>query len=280
MALVLSLFPGLGVLDMGFEAAGFTVVRGPDPLWGGDVRRFHPPTGVFDGVIGGPPCQTFSALAQLVRHNGYEPSFGNLIPEFVRCVAEARPAWWLMENVPRVPEEHWPTVEGYGVSTFVVDLSALDRGDGIGHQQMRKRRFWFGTRDRTPPNLAAMLPFATLELPMATRQPAVTSPREKYPVKIGGSGKVTSVFSHAVGVGPGTKGKTPAVTGAHTCSHRPKGGHGENYSVADMLRLQGLPADLFEHSPFTVAAQRKLIGNAVPRPMAEAIARAVMETTE
>jgi len=52
MSLVLSLFPGIGLLDMAFELEGFTVVRGPDLLWGGDVRRFHPPPGRFDGVIG------------------------------------------------------------------------------------------------------------------------------------------------------------------------------------------------------------------------------------
>lgn len=33
--LVLSLFPGIGLLDMAFEEEGFTVVRGPDLLWGG-----------------------------------------------------------------------------------------------------------------------------------------------------------------------------------------------------------------------------------------------------
>lgn len=33
--LVLSLFPGVGLLDMAFEEEGFCVVRGPDLLWGG-----------------------------------------------------------------------------------------------------------------------------------------------------------------------------------------------------------------------------------------------------
>lgn len=68
--LVLSLFPGIGLLDMAFEEAGFCVVRGPDLLWGGDIRRFHPPAGRFDGVIGGPPCQAFSRLRHLLEHNG------------------------------------------------------------------------------------------------------------------------------------------------------------------------------------------------------------------
>lgn len=40
--LVLSLFPGIGLLDMAFELEGNCVVRGPDVLWGGDIRTFHP----------------------------------------------------------------------------------------------------------------------------------------------------------------------------------------------------------------------------------------------
>lgn len=63
--LVLSLFPGIGMLDMAFEEAGFCVVRGPDLLWGGDVRQFGPPAGKFDGVIGGPPCQFASSMSRL-----------------------------------------------------------------------------------------------------------------------------------------------------------------------------------------------------------------------
>src|SRR5438552_3935700 len=99
--LVLSLFPGIGLLDMAFEQEGFCVVRGPDLLWGGDVRRFHPPAGKFDGVIGGPPCQLFSGLNNLARSQGTE--FQNLIPDFSRVVEEAAPLWFLMENVPGAP---------------------------------------------------------------------------------------------------------------------------------------------------------------------------------
>jgi DNA (cytosine-5)-methyltransferase 1 len=68
--LVLSLFPGIGLLDRAFEEVGFCVVRGPDVLWGGDIHRFRPPAGRFDGVIGGPPCQAFSVLRHLVEQNG------------------------------------------------------------------------------------------------------------------------------------------------------------------------------------------------------------------
>jgi DNA (cytosine-5)-methyltransferase 1 len=97
--LILSLFPGIGLLDRAFEECGFCVVRGPDILWGGDIRQFHPPAGVFWGVIGGPPCQDFSGLRRTAP-TGYGLE---MLAEFARCVTEASPEWWLMENVARVP---------------------------------------------------------------------------------------------------------------------------------------------------------------------------------
>ena len=53
--LILSVFPGIDLLGTAFEPEGFCVVRGPDLLWGGDIRRFSRPAGHFCGVIGGPP---------------------------------------------------------------------------------------------------------------------------------------------------------------------------------------------------------------------------------
>lgn len=67
------------------------------------MKSFHPPAGKFDGVIGGPPCQAFSSLANLVRARGCEPRYGNLIPEYERVVREAEPRWFIMENVRAAP---------------------------------------------------------------------------------------------------------------------------------------------------------------------------------
>jgi DNA (cytosine-5)-methyltransferase 1 len=92
--LVLSLFPGIGLLDRAFELEGFCVVRGPDLLWGGDVRRFHPPKGSFAGIIGGPPCQTFSTASNIGGTTKID-----LIPEFVRVVQSVNPSFVVMENV-------------------------------------------------------------------------------------------------------------------------------------------------------------------------------------
>jgi DNA (cytosine-5)-methyltransferase 1 len=154
--LVLSLFPGIGLLDMAFEEEGFCVVRGPDLLWGGDVKRFNPPAGRFDGVIGGPPCQFASTLAGLVRHNGLEVK-ENLIPEYERCVSAACPAWFLMENVRHAP---LPNVPGYLVNAILV------RDVWCGGETMRLRRFSFGTRD------GRVLPVDTLALHRPDPEPA------------------------------------------------------------------------------------------------------------
>lgn len=238
MALVLSLFPGIGLLDMAFEEEGFCVVRGPDVIWGGDIRTFHPPAGVFDGVIGGPPCQTFSRLAIMTRSNGHEPKFGNLIPEFERCVAEAAPTWFLMENVPDAPR---PEVAGYKVSTHKLNNRYF------GAEQNRVRNISLGTQD----GRSLVVDVALFEAPYAA---AVTS-------------------SDGGGVMRGRRAGPPvAVTGGH--GGAPKRGI-YVYSLEDACELQGLPRDFTEHMPFVKEGKLKAVANGVPLPMGRAIARAV-----
>lgn len=130
--LILSLFPGIGLLDAAFEQAGYCVVRGPDSLWGGDIRRFHAPAGAFEGVIGGSPCQDFSIARRAIPPTGDGVA---MLAEFVRVVTEARPVWWLLENVPPVPDV---TISGY--SWQRLDLNAAF----FGSPQSRVRHFQFG----------------------------------------------------------------------------------------------------------------------------------------
>lgn len=138
---------------MAFEEHGFCVVRGPDVLWGGDVKQFHPPTGRFDGVIGGPPCQQFSRFRTVVKANGYTAA-ENLIPEFERVVCESRSGWFLMENVPDAPE---PVVPDYTVCSFILN------NRWCGGEQNRVRRFSFGVRGSTLVDLRRWLRVEALE---------------------------------------------------------------------------------------------------------------------
>lgn len=293
--LVLSLFPGIGLLDMAFELEGFTVVRGPDVLWGGDVHRFHPPAGKFDGVIGGPPCQSFSSLAHLVRANGHEPKFGNLIPEFERCVLEAQPAWFLMENVPAAPE---PSVTGYGVTSFMLDNSMLDSGDGWGNEQRRVRRLCFGMRGVTsPPSLMRWIDLAVFVLPDAERTITQSPVNNSTEAKTRKNAVIAATSSN-----PGCMGTTkaakerlrtrtvtdagheqnpsgcgPVRTGAVIGSDGGKSVRIGRFKLPDACRLQGLPEDFLEHAPFTAEGKLKAVANGVPLPMGRALAKAVRE---
>ncbi len=234
--LLLSVFPGIDVLGLGFEAEGYTVLRGPDPMCGRlhDIRRFHPPAGVFAGVIGGPPCQAHSKLAAVVRARyGKDRVAEDLIPEFARVVMEAAPRWFLMENVPHAPA---PQVDGYAVYAFLLNNRWL------GGVQNRLRRFWFGVRGAVPVDLRRWLEYAALE--PAEWRPAVLA-SGSYKQRRRGRVRLSAK------AGP------------------------SKATVREGLRLQGLPEDFFEGAPFTIKGQQRLVGNAVPLPMARALARAI-----
>jgi DNA (cytosine-5)-methyltransferase 1 len=237
--LVLSLFPGIGLLDMAFEEQGCCVVRGPDVLWGGDVKRFHPPSGRFDGAIGGPPCQAFSRLRHIVEANGYQTA-ENLIPEFERCMREARPRWFLMENVPAAPE---PQVNGYGL------WSGILNNRDFGGVQNRERRFSFGVRDAAPVDLWRFIELDALHA--AQWEPAVcASGGYRVPGAFGGSGKLKRTHARNLG-----------YVNART--------------ISEGLRLQGLDADFLDKAPFTASGKQRVIGNGVPLPLGRALAAAV-----
>lgn len=131
LQLVLSLFPGIDILGKGFEDTGYCVVRGPDVLFGSDIRNFHIPPGRVDGVIGGPPCQDFSDKRR-------KPATGygvQMLKEFARVVKESDCQWWLMENVRNVPDLY---ISGY--SHQRLDIRASE----YGLNQRRLRHFQYG----------------------------------------------------------------------------------------------------------------------------------------
>jgi DNA (cytosine-5)-methyltransferase 1 len=246
--LVLSLFPGIDALGYAFELEGFCVVRGPDVITGGDVRRFHIPSGPWLGIIGGPPCQPFSRLVNIVRANGYEPRHGNLIPEFERLVGEGSPEFFVMENVPGAP---LPVVTGYAIHSHLVnnrDVPAEPDGC-IGPEQNRQRRISFGTPVERPGDPRLHMEAALLANPVWERA-VVDSSKE------GGLARSQSELR------------------AGKMRSRLPGSYPKR-TIAEALRLQGLPEDYLDECPLTVAGKRHAIGNAVPVPTGRAIARAV-----
>ena len=101
--------------------------------------------GKVDLVVGGSPCQSFSIAG---KREGLKGESG-LMYEFIRCVREVRPRWFLWENVPgALSSEHGAAFGqllhemadggGYGCAWRVLDAQFF------GVAQRRRRLFLVG----------------------------------------------------------------------------------------------------------------------------------------
>ena len=166
---VISLFSGCGGLDLGFERAGFSIpvanefdktiwetfkVNHPNTtLIEGDVRQVTKEdiaqyiSGEVDGIIGGPPCQSWSEAGAL---RGIEDERGQLFFDYIRILKEFKPKFFLAENVSgMLANRHSEAVQnilklfdeaGYDVSLTLVNAK------NYGVAQERKRVFYIGFR--------------------------------------------------------------------------------------------------------------------------------------
>jgi DNA (cytosine-5)-methyltransferase 1 len=110
---VVSLFSGAGGLDRGFSDAGFDIIWANEydrDIWK-TFEENHPNTILdrrsitqilnedvpeCDGIIGGPPCQSWSEAGSL---RGIEDNRGQLFFEFIRLLEDKQPYFFLAENV-------------------------------------------------------------------------------------------------------------------------------------------------------------------------------------
>jgi len=172
------LFCGAGGLSEGLRRAGIATVLGTDndpdacatfttnfpeaDTLVGDIRdpalreQVADAAAGVDVVVGGPPCQAFS---QVRNHSRLiDDPRNSLYREFVRTVAEARPAAFIMENVPGLAQMG---VEGQVRSDLAMDgeyavISQLVDAADYGVPQTRKRLLFLGIRaslGTTPPLL-------------------------------------------------------------------------------------------------------------------------------
>lgn len=162
---IISLFSGCGGLDLGFERAGFAipVANEYDPtIWAtfaanhpktvlikGDIRKIQEssfPSNI-DGIIGGPPCQSWSEAGSL---RGIKDARGKLFYDYIRILKETQPKFFLAENVSGMLScRHSAAVKnivqlfrecGYDVSITLVNAK------NYGVAQERKRVFYIGFR--------------------------------------------------------------------------------------------------------------------------------------
>lgn len=129
---VLSLFTGVGGLDLGFETAGHVIVeqcenwsparrvlqhRFPKIPLHDDVRTLRCP-GEHDVLLAGFPCTDISHAGHRKGINGEK---SGLVAEVFRIARETRPAWLLLENVPNLLTLH----AGEGMRFITERLDAI-----------------------------------------------------------------------------------------------------------------------------------------------------------
>lgn len=163
---IVSLFAGAGGLDLGFEKAGFDIIWANEydkDIWE-TYQKNHPNTlldersitnidanevPACDGIIGGPPCQSWSEAGAL---RGIKDKRGQLFFDFIRILADKQPYFFLAENVSgMLLDRH---------SDALTNIKSLFAEAGIGYElsfdllnacdydvpQDRKRVFFVGIR--------------------------------------------------------------------------------------------------------------------------------------
>ncbi len=166
---IISLFCGCGGLDLGFEKAGFKipVANEFDPAIYETFKRNHPQThliegdvrnvtrqdiepyldGGIDGIIGGPPCQSWSEAGSL---RGINDERGKLFYDYIRILENFRPKFFLAENVSgMLANRHSGAVRNilkmFDSAGYAVTLTLANAKD-YGVAQERKRVFYVGFR--------------------------------------------------------------------------------------------------------------------------------------
>jgi DNA (cytosine-5)-methyltransferase 1 len=172
--LVVSLFCGIGGLDLGFKSAGFEVavaidnnpkvlelykLNFPDTLVlcrdiGGisaaEIReiiqnKYPDWDGEISAVIGGPPCQGFSVAGK----QKLDDDRSQLVLKFINLVIELNPSMFVMENVPAIEWKKFAGITGNAIAQieehYILSKWLLTASD-FGVPQKRQRAIWVGSK--------------------------------------------------------------------------------------------------------------------------------------
>lgn len=172
--LVVSLFCGIGGLDLGFKSAGFEVavaidnnpkvlelyqVNFPDTIvlckdigdtTAAEIRdiiqhKYQDWDGEIAAVIGGSPCQGFSVAGK----QNLDDDRSQLVIKFVSLVVGLNPSMFVMENVPAIEWKKFSQItsnaialieEHYILSKWLLTASDYDV------PQKRQRAIWVGSK--------------------------------------------------------------------------------------------------------------------------------------
>lgn len=165
---VVDLFSGCGGFSLGASNAGCDVVLSfdIDPILTSSYKANFPSAnlvlgdvselsgedcvkmagGSVDGIIGGPPCQGFSSIGKRQKSDPRR----RLLTHFFRVVSEARPKFFIMENVKGITHDHSSMILEQSLDIVrndfdVTEPMVLDAAD-FGAATKRPRVFVFGFR--------------------------------------------------------------------------------------------------------------------------------------
>ena len=161
---IVSFFSGSGGLDLGFEKSGFDIIWANEydkTIWE-TYEKNHPNTFLdkrsivdipineipeCDGIIGGPPCQSWSEAGAL---RGIDDKRGQLFYNFIDVIKEKKPKFFLAENVsgmlaPRHNEALGNIKKLFTKCGYKLSFKLLNSSD-YGVPQDRKRVFFIGIR--------------------------------------------------------------------------------------------------------------------------------------
>ncbi|TAE83260.1 MAG: DNA cytosine methyltransferase [Alphaproteobacteria bacterium] len=321
---ILSLFSGAGGMDRGFEMAGFQTIWANEydkDIWATyeanfphvvlnhksicDISSDEIPDA--DGLIGGPPCQSWSEAGTL---RGIDDSRGKLFFEFIRVLEAKQPKFFVAENVSgMLAARHAPALQhitqlltncGYELSVML--LNAVD----FSVPQERKRLFFVGFRK----DLGACFRFPDPIIQRKTLRDAISDltdntlpaqaqnktngleciiPNHEYMIggfssifmsrnrvrtwdepsfTIQAGGRHAPIHPQAPKMHPIGKDRFSFVSGSEHLYRR--------LSVRECAHIQTFPPSHIFHYTH-VAAGYKMVGNAVPCQLAFHVAQAIKE---
>lgn len=152
--------------DLDFEAVAFSEIlpfqnevlkyHYPNVPNLGDITKIDWNGYSADLVVGGSPCQSFSVAAAWKEKRGLSGASG-LMFEYIRCVKEVSPKYFLWENVPQALTSE----DGRAFATLLKSMSDLGYSmswrildaSNFGSPQMRRRVFVLGAKNSKVPPL-------------------------------------------------------------------------------------------------------------------------------
>jgi DNA (cytosine-5)-methyltransferase 1 len=318
-----SLFTGAGGLDLGFEKAGFHVVWANEydsTIWETFEYNFpkikldrrsvvdvsHSDIPKVDGIIGGPPCQSWSEAG---AGRGINDKRGQLFFDYVRLLKEKQPKFFLAENVagilhPKHADAFSNIIKSFEDAGYVISWKLLNANDYgvpedrlrviiVGYHKKLKKKFEFPEPQRYRPVLKDAIFDLRLAKPAKeknkTNGESLKIPNHEYMI-----GGFSTIFMSRNRVRSWNEPSFTIQAGGRHAPLHPQAPKMEfveqnkrifvpgkeklyrRLTVRECARIQTFPDDfIFKYKD--IANGYKMIGNAVPINFAYYIAKKIME---